>query len=317
MATCPSEVDIIEAALSNARSKVTVDAALGDASPLGCVERELLSRNDLSLDSPGMVYTDADATNVSEYGAQLKSWVDLQVDMRLDLVLVRREEEAASEMSAVKEMQSRTFALVESLTEEITRLKANVPLQDSVEVAARSVATEARQVELTEGRLLQDLKDSHRRFCDDIDTRLVDLRGDLTREVQREFDGLAKSIAALSTETTAALGCESDAISKLDKRLWLLDQRLERRFEELADRYEHGVSQPLQRRESSPRYTMLYQQMQELDLEVQRLYKMIQVMPAPSHRSFEQAIMQQPKPQTIRVQAVQQAKKNDYNYGNR
>merc|ERR1711943_174458 len=61
-------------------------------------------------------------------------------------------------------------------------------------------------------------------------------------------------IEDLRVEVTAALQTESDAISRLDKRLWLLDQRLERRINGAALQRTNVVMALGDDRSPSPRY---------------------------------------------------------------
>lgn len=231
------EIDIIEAALGAAKLK----------SPLS-------PETSVPVTSVGMAYTNADAANVSVYGAQLKNWIDMQVNTRLDLVLARQAEESAitlagmqhseGDIESLKEMQSKLFSVVEGLSQQMIRVKTAVAantqakliavvetlseelartkstlvdelesLKTSVafcEVAVKDVAVEARQVDLDEVRLRKDVEDSQGRLSEDL------------AGLQRRL------VAELRAETVAALQTESDAIARLDQRLFLLDQRLER-----------------------------------------------------------------------------------------
>merc|ERR1711879_685381 len=75
---------------------------------------------------------------------------------------------------------------------------------------------EARQADCTELRLRKQVEDSQDRLGEDL------------ASLQRRL------VAELRAETVAALQSESDAIARLDKRLWVLDQRVERRLDDLA-----------------------------------------------------------------------------------
>jgi chromosome segregation ATPase len=192
----------------------------------------------------------------------------------LDMLLAGRAEESAvalvgvqrveAEMEAIKEMQSKLFSVVEGLSEEMNKVKAAVSgktqakmlgvietlskeltntrsavdelkfanasiaedmgrlkisiasCELAIKDASAEVRAEARQVDCTELRLRKQVEDSQDRLGEDL------------ASLQRRL------VAELRAETVAALQSESDAIARLDKRLWVLDQRVERRLDDLA-----------------------------------------------------------------------------------
>lgn len=232
-----SEIDIIESALREARLRLpaTASGSQSQASSPRRADTTAAGQSDTS-------YSDVDAAKVEAYGAQLKSWVDMQVDSRLNLVLAERDQEksaaeqgVSAEVEAVKAMQASLFAVVEGLSQEFTRMKAQMPetadnlsrdlartqvaVSEEIEGLKTSIAIDriegskaAREVDFDESKLWRRLQDSHNRLSEDLTGLLRRLTDDLRRE------------------TVGALQRESEAIVRLDKRLRLLDQRFERRF---------------------------------------------------------------------------------------
>jgi hypothetical protein len=227
----------------------------------------------------GVTYGEADAQNVIAYGAQLKSWVDLQVDARVDMLFATRVEEAVLaldgvrrtelEIGAIKDMQTKLFAVVEGLSEEMGKVKAAVAantqakilgvverlsndvanLRSAVEeltVKSEELTVKSEELTVTSvatiadvGYLQSSIRDSAREIR--AETRQADfVEVRMTKALEDSQEGLVglqkRLVAELRAETVAALQSESEAIATLDQRLWKLDQRIERRLDDVAAR---------------------------------------------------------------------------------
>jgi len=119
------------------------EAVLDEVALLEAALREAVDRRRAALQegSPGGKHFDA---AVAAYGVQLRAWVDLQVDMRLNQVLqgcldgelaaIRLDsatalgavERVEVEVSTVTEAQAKLLAVIEGISEELARLKAVV-----------------------------------------------------------------------------------------------------------------------------------------------------------------------------------------------
>jgi hypothetical protein len=268
----PSEIDIIEEALREAklhsgtpirREFGPSDALLGDRATPTATSPAPGSLNVPTLARPGDSYTEEDLANVIAYGKQLKSWVDVQVDCRMEAWFATRAEESARtiaglqqtdfEVQAVKELQAKHFAVVESLSQELQRIKSSIASADkalektmaalgdfgddvgrlrktvaSCESAIKDISAETKQARREvslEHKQVESLEMQLQR-------RIEDRLGEDLANLQRRL------VAELRAETAGALQSESDAVARLDQRMWLLSQRVDRRIGDVSTRVE-------------------------------------------------------------------------------
>lgn len=168
---------------------------------------------------------------VTSYGVQLKNWIDLQVDARLNVVLqgalngqmaAFRQESArtSSDMEVLKRTQAQLLSVVENISEEVSRMKS-------------STATFQMQQQSEIDACRKWVEDSQARFCED-----------LLATQQR-------AVHELRNETTAACRAEAAARAALDEQLWLTDQRLTQRINEL-DKSHHETITVINRANGTP-----------------------------------------------------------------
>jgi hypothetical protein len=266
----PSEIDIIEAALREAKRSPGVSGAqefLGQAEALlGAAASPGPSNAQGSTSVPpgivpgaGDAYSEADMANVIAYGNQLKSWVDIQVDCRMEAWLVARAEESVRtgyEVQAMKELQAKHFAVVESLSQEMLRIKSSVAAEDKAQL--RDIDTLSKDLDKTTvavevladdfGRLrktvafcesaIKDISIETKRAMRDVSLEHTQVESLEMRLRKRIEDNQNRLVAELRAETAAALQTESDAIARLDQRMWVLSQRVERRMSDGSSRVE-------------------------------------------------------------------------------
>lgn len=241
------EVTLLEAALRQAvarRGNGTPDMV---KSPTTELHKEVLKEHvKLGIEarnlpstapSPGAAFFRERFDNaVAAYGVQLRNWIDVQVDARLNLVLrgvldtefmaLRQEsgaalgavQQAESEMEVLKTTQAKLLSVVEGISEELARTKAAVSafqLGAQLDTAAK---TRSREVDM------DDCKSELKKWVEESQTRLSE---DIVALQQR-------LMADLRNETTAAFRSEAAAVAALDEQLWLTDQRLGQRIDELA-----------------------------------------------------------------------------------
>merc|ERR1712139_723005 len=105
--------------------------------------------------------------------------------------------------------------------------------QNAVKLAATDQAKISSLIE----KLSQDLASTQVAVAEEVD-RLKTSVASCELAVLQDATGPTREdvslIAELRAEMVAALTCEFDAIARLDKRIWLLDQRIERRVNDLA-----------------------------------------------------------------------------------
>mmetsp|Transcript_94921 Transcript_94921/g.178580 ORF Transcript_94921/g.178580 Transcript_94921/m.178580 type:complete len:446 (-) Transcript_94921:43-1380(-) len=241
------EVTLLEAALRQAvarRGNGTPDMAQSPATEL---QKEVIKEHvKLGMEARNLTSTVPSPTApffrerfddaVASYGVQLRNWIDMQVDARLSVVLhgvldgefmaLRQEsgaalgavQQAESEMQVLKGTQAKLLSVVEGISEELARTKAAVSafqLGAQLDTAAK---TRSREVEM------DDTKSELKRWVEESQTRLSE---DIMALQQR-------LMADLRNETTAAFRSEAAAVAALDEQLWLTDQRLGQRIDELA-----------------------------------------------------------------------------------
>lgn len=196
---------------------------------------------------------DAEATNI--YGTQLKTWVDMQVDARLDLLLKVRLDECMSEvyqeMAAVKDTQAKLFAVLESLAEEPARLSTAMKHLAVVEQANTALCKEVTSLRTAvEGCESSGKLHSAALFeCEELvkhkfnETRSIELDEALFKKQVEESQILLRdellsrqrrAVADLRNEMTMAVQNEAAAVAALDKRFYMLDQRVSKQLEELT-----------------------------------------------------------------------------------
>lgn len=249
----------------NAEGVVMDEAAILEAALAEVMGRRngALQGRDLKVGKDVEEYAGVAAEDVSTYGAQLKAWVDMQVDARLEVVLRAQLDTymlgVHHDLEAVRDMQAKQFAVLESLSEEPARIKAamkhlalveeantalckevtslrpaidecqsiaklNMAAMKECESAIKSNAAEMRQVEMDESRLKRQMEESQDRLREEI----------LARQ--------HRSFSDLRNEMTLAIQNEATAIAALDKRFYVLDQRVSQRIEELALKGEEHMS---------------------------------------------------------------------------
>jgi hypothetical protein len=241
-----------------------IEAALGDA------KRGAASSKDSGI--LGMDYSEADAAQVSAYGAQLRSWIDIQVEVRLN-----------AELSTLKAMQSKLFTVVEGLSAELAQLKAVhvrqvsfaqqgvVVQQQSIAAQQQAVAQAAHQAASVASqqaqqaiasqhavaaqaasaqRQAQQATEAQAKLSEDLDRLKASMAS--CELALKTVDG--KEINKLRAETVAALQTEADAITRLDKRLVLLDQRLEKRISDVLVHRPSSLSMATRDESPSPSY---------------------------------------------------------------
>jgi len=152
------------------------------------------------------------------YSVQLKSWIDMQVDTRLsqilsgELALVQQDcatamgtaQRVDAELEVLKNTQAKLLAVVEGISEELSRTK------QSVEWATKGG--------------LEDFRRELKRWTEDSQAALAE---DLLARNQ-------KLVSDLRSETTAAFRSEAAAVAALDEQLWLSEQRLSQRIDAIA-----------------------------------------------------------------------------------
>lgn len=241
------EVTLLEAALREAVARRDNGASSPASSPTKELHKEILKEQvKYGMEARGYAST-ATSPNagvfrerfndaVAVYGVQLKGWIDMQVDARLNLVLrdalarelmAWRQENAATiagvqqaeaDMEVLKGTQAKLLAVVEGISEELARTKAAVSalqLGTQLDMTAMS----KREVDFQDAT-----KDELKKWVEESQTRLSE---DILALQQR-------LMTELRNETTAAFRSEAAAVAALDEQLWLTDQRLGQRIDELA-----------------------------------------------------------------------------------
>lgn len=231
----PTELDIIQAALQGARNIAASRTGTPfTASPVKSAHESAF------VPPPGEGYNDEDTAKVIEYGKQLKSWVDMQVDARMDAWLATRIEDENEKYRLLVQpindglIQFRSLAsyvdkMVElvqpqelarthaAMAEDIGRLKtAVVSCEDAIKDVSRISKEAFREVSL-EGKQVENLE-----------LRLQKRIEELYRD-ERENNILRGSVAELRRETATALRDEADNLSRLDQKVSELSQRIDRR----------------------------------------------------------------------------------------
>jgi len=157
---------------------------------------------------------------VNAYGVQLKSWIDLQVEARLnqffqgpEVQLLGLKQDVISAMSTctrvegelvrVTEQHARLFAFVEGTNEEIARLKASVT---AVQINTsgtweKEVSNVAQQIARHEALLLEQrrLHDQHEAAISDIRRSNIEM-GDHHKNTRSEINSLSCVLQAAVTQ---------------------------------------------------------------------------------------------------------------------
>lgn len=255
------EVTLLEAALREAmQRKQFVGGGVfagspGEASPdiRGQAMREQLRyASAADLGSAGMQGVGRLDSATAAYGAQLKAWIDMQVDARLNIVvpsildgeLVSLQQESAAaarmyqrvegDLDLVKGAQAKLLAVVEGISEEVSRLK----VQGEALAAVESVMLTVEELKQSVA-----LRDSNPAFLDQLsaqDRALADLRG-YHDELRGRHD------AFLQTHEAGVGGLQAN-IEEMRRLHDALHGRYERceaglsDFHGRHDRYESGMS---------------------------------------------------------------------------
>eukprot|EP00929_Paragymnodinium_shiwhaense_P101878 TRINITY_DN65073_c0_g1_i1.p1 TRINITY_DN65073_c0_g1~~TRINITY_DN65073_c0_g1_i1.p1 ORF type:complete len:443 (+),score=114.47 TRINITY_DN65073_c0_g1_i1:99-1427(+) len=252
-----------------------------------------------------------EAAQTAAYGEELRAWLALQVDERLQQLCVSsllaelrsmRQDVAVARSSTSRletdfglsaSAQKRLVSVVQGLSEEVAALKSSQErwaaaeaelrrglddlasrLESSAETRAvssrLSAEVEADLFERLHERLTRDKDSEDRRLerrlqrlhrdvveveslRDDVESRIQRHAAELRNQMQTEFEahrmslqalhekvqqkhGSANEVAELRAEVTAAFTSESAAIAALDEQLWLCDQRLGERIDDLVHR---------------------------------------------------------------------------------
>eukprot|EP00929_Paragymnodinium_shiwhaense_P122203 TRINITY_DN9481_c1_g3_i1.p1 TRINITY_DN9481_c1_g3~~TRINITY_DN9481_c1_g3_i1.p1 ORF type:complete len:520 (-),score=158.05 TRINITY_DN9481_c1_g3_i1:422-1981(-) len=229
------------------------------------------------------------SASVETYGMQLRAWIDMHVDARLqhvlegELLACRHDSAAAignlerveAEIVTLTESQSKLLSVVEGLSEETAKMKTAAPGRGSAySFAGSPVALDSQAWLQQREELERDLEAklqslrlavsaetaaSSAAMCSEIEVKLEHHRKALARisepetlrrDLQDRFglDDLKAQVAAAQelalqqqrllnefrADTTAAFRNEAATVAALDEQLWLTDQRLGQRIDELA-----------------------------------------------------------------------------------
>mmetsp|Transcript_54488 Transcript_54488/g.129898 ORF Transcript_54488/g.129898 Transcript_54488/m.129898 type:complete len:449 (-) Transcript_54488:177-1523(-) len=215
-------------------------------------------------------------TAVAIYGVQLRAWIDMQVDARIqqtlaglvegELISSRQESTTAlatsgrleREVRSSTDAQAKMLVVVEGIAEEMARLKAAVTacqLGTQLNAVRSNSSWDEMRIARHEAAL-DELRKDVQRLQDEVQRNQQRFSAELSEALgvfatKREVDGLFQTvqqleakipaalrefkqeITELRAEMTAAFQREAAAVVALDEQVWLTDQRLGQRIDEL------------------------------------------------------------------------------------
>lgn len=189
------ELDVLEAALHKATTRQHVSAAPQRRLPGGNMAIEPLSARSRASQPYSPSSPTADGLEAAElvYGLQLKAWIDMQVDTRINMIQNVIESKLAAvdqdcvaaldgtntlsaELEVVKGAQARLVSVAQDMSDELTHLKEKVGKEAIIVDRVTRLLEETRQSMLTkeQGQMLVEYVTSHENDLSEVKQGLLD-----------------------------------------------------------------------------------------------------------------------------------------------